>query len=406
MNTKKPAILGGEPTAKNPIPFTKVEIGDEEKRAVQEILESKWFVNGPYTEKLEKEFARYVGTKYALAVSNGTDGLFLAYLALGLTFRKKIFTTPLTFIATASTIIHTGAIPIFGDVDNYGNLKVPSEENADIDGISIVHLYGYPIDFDSFKEVVENLGVPLIEDASHAHGAEYKNKKIGSLGDIAVFSLYPSKIIAAGGWGGVITTNNEELYTKIKLLRAHGELRVLEGAKGAYQYIRLGYNLRLSEIEAAIAYHQLKKLNSFIARRRKNAKKLIELLGDINGIILPREEPGRKHAYYIFNIVIQPNTVGWDRDSFVKALVAEGISARRGYHLPLHKTELFKKINDPETNHFALINEYPEYSKMSFPNAEFLSANSVWLPLYPSMTEEEIELIAEAIRKLIEWKKR
>ncbi len=404
---EKPAILGGPPITKRPIPFTKIIIGEEESEAVREVITSRRFVGGKYTRILEKEFARYIGVKHAIAVSNGTDGLFLANLALDLTFGKEIATTPLTFISTASAIVHTGAIPIFVDVLPDGNINPDELSRLDrCDGITIVHLYGNPVEFNEIRQYAEEQGVPIIEDASHAHGAEYRGYKVGKLGDIAVFSLYPSKVIAAGGWGGIITTNSDEIAEKIRLLQAHGELKVLEGAKRAYEYIRLGYNMRISEIEAAIACCQLKKLDKFIEQRRRAAKIMREMLENIPGITPPEEKPYKKHAYYIFNISVDPNAIGWDRDAFVNALNAEGIMARKGYHIPLHKTKLFSNINDPQINHFAKILRYPNYSKITLPLAEKLAKNSIWLPMYPGLDSEEIELIILAIKKLINWRKK
>ncbi len=405
--SNKPAILGGEPVTKIRIPFTKIILTDDEVHVVNDILKTKIFVCGRYTELLEREFAKYVGTKHAIAVSSGTAGLFLSFLAFNITFNSKVVTTPLTFIASASTIIHAGAVPIFVDVLPDGNIDPNNvREVDDFDAICLVHLYGLPVDFDALSEIAKEKNIPIIEDASHAHGAEYKGRKVGSLGDIAVFSLYPSKIIAAGGWGGIITTNDDEIAEKIRLLRAHGELRVLIGAEGAYEYIRLGYNMRLSEVEAAIAYFQLRKLDAFVEARRKIARYLTELLSEIPGIRTPREPPNKKHAFYIYAIQIDPKVIGWSRDRFVEALNAEGISARKGYHIPLHKTQFFRNINDSNINYFARIIRYPDYSSMRLPMAEYLASTTVWLPLYPTMSYTEAELIAKAIRKLVDWGRR
>ncbi|MCR8487505.1 MAG: DegT/DnrJ/EryC1/StrS family aminotransferase [Crenarchaeota archaeon] len=404
MAELKPAILGGEPVTKRKIPFTQIVLTDDESQAISDVLKTKNFVCGDYTELLEREFARYVGTKHAIAVSNGTDGLFLSFLALDITFGSRVVTTPLTFVASASTILHTGAVPVFVDVLPDGNLdprKVSEVDN--FNAICLVHLYGLPVDFDDFQRISVERGIPIIEDASHAHGAEYNGRKVGSLGDIAVFSLYPSKIIAAGGWGGIITTNADELNEKLRLLRAHGELRVLAGEKGAYEYIRLGYNLRMSEIEAAVAYFQLRKLDKFVEARRRLASYLTELLSDVPGIKLPKEPPGKKHAFYIYAIQIDPSEIGWTRDAFVDALNAEGISARAGYHTPLHKTKLFQNINDPRINHFARVVRYPDYASLSLPLAESLARTTVWLPMYPTLSLDEVEQIARAVKKLVDW---
>ncbi len=405
---EKPAILGGSPVTKDKIPFVKISPLPEELDVVEEIIRSRIFVNGPYTRLLEQEFARYLGVKHAIAVSNGTDALFLSYIALGIGFGDKVVTTPVTFIATASTILHVGAIPLFCDVKMDGNIdpdKIHEIRSDGFSAITVVHLYGKPVDMSQMIKIAKERGCFIIEDAAHAHGAKFHGKKIGTFGDIATFSFYPTKIIPAGGWGGIIVTNNDELAEKIRLLRGHGELRILKGPEGAYEYIRLGYNMRISEIEAAIAYLHLKRIDEYIEKRRKLAWTLTELIGDLPGIITPTEENNTKHAFYIYSILIDPSIIGWTRDEFVRALNAEGICARRGYHIPLYATKLFREINNPEVNHLARLQKYPDYSRLKLRNAEIVTSRSVWLPLYPSMEYKEVELIAKAIRKLILWKK-
>lgn len=407
MPLRKPAILGGDPECKRRIPFAKPLIGQEEIEAVREALEAGALASGEFVEKFEKEFARYVGVKHCIAVSNGTDALFISYLALDLTFGCRVLTTPLTFVATASAVIHAGAVPLFADVDEDSNLSPESVADVisreKVDGICVVHMYGRPCRMDEIISIARECGAFVIEDAAHAHGAVYKGRKVGSLGDIAAWSWYPAKIVAAGGWGGAITTNSDELAEKIRLLIGHGELKQLIGQRGAYEWIRLGYNMRMSNIEAAVAYCQLKKLEQFVEKRRKNAKLLTELLSDVPGLRLPGDPPYGKHVYYIYAIQLDEEKIGWSRDEFVRALQAEGIDARRGYHKPLHRQELFLKINDPSVNHFARVNRYPDYGKMSFPRAEELARTTVWLPIHPALTEEDIEAMARAIVKLVEW---
>ncbi|MHA1608908.1 MAG: DegT/DnrJ/EryC1/StrS family aminotransferase [Candidatus Njordarchaeales archaeon] len=407
---EKPAILGGKPVSKEKIPFAKVIIREEEKKAVEEILREGSLAGGEYIKKFEKAFAEFIGAKHAISISNGTDALFLSYLALGISFGAKVLTTPITFVATASTIIHAGAIPFFADVLNDANLDPKSVQEMfrkqKFDAITVVHMYGKPVEMDEIKEIARENNAFIIEDAAHAHGAEYKGTKVGLLGDIAAFSLYPTKIIAAGGWGGVIVTNSDEIAEKLILLRAHGELRHKIGPEGAYEYEILGYNMRMSHIEAAIAYYQLRRINEFISCRRKLAKMLSDLLRDIPGIVIPEEPPYVKHVYYIYSILIDEKTIGWTRDEFVKALNAEGIEARKGYHKPLHQQPLFKMINDPTINHFAKINKYPNYAEFKLPNAERIAKSTVWLPMHPYLTEEQIELIAKAIHKLVQWRRK
>ena len=404
----RPAILGGDPVTRKSIPFTRIYISDEEIKAVKDVLRSRIFVNGPYTEELEREFAKYIGAKHAIAVSNGTDALFLSYIALGIGYGDRVATTPITFIATVSTIIHVGSVPVFCDVDVDSNLN-PCEIPTRTEGLKAivpVHLYGKPARMDEVVRIARENELYVIEDAAQAHGAVFAGKKVGLWGDVATFSFYPSKIIPAAGWGGIIVTNNDEIAERLRLLRAHGELRVLEGAKGAYEYIRLGYNMRISEIEAAVALCQLGRIERYIGERRRIARIFNEELSKLPGIVTPTEDPGMRHVYYIYSILVDPSEIGWDRDSFVEALNREGVDARRGYHTPIYKTQLFRRINDPRINHLARIQKYPDYSKIYLENAEAVARRTVWLPIFPGMGDDEVEAVLRSVKKLVEWGRR
>ena len=405
MSIEKPAIVGGKPVSSEKIRFTEIIMGEEELSVVQEIMREKSFVAGEYIEKFEKEFAHYIGSKYAIAVSNGTDSLFLLYLAYNLTFNSKIVTTPVTFVATASTIIRSGAVPLFADILYDGNIDPRSVEKIvekeKVNGIVVVHLYGKPVDMDPIMELAKEHNLIVIEDAAHAHGAIYKGKKAGNIGQAGSFSFYPAKVIGTAGWGGIITVNDKEIAEKIKLMRAHGELGYITGPKDKYLHVMLGFNMRISHIEAAVAYYQLKRLEKFISLRRKWAKLLSEKLADVPGIKLPKDTNNGRHVFYIYNILIDEEKIGWSRNDFVKALNAEGIEARRGYHIPLHKQPLFQQIDNPRINFMAHVVNYPEYKKLSLPVAEDFCRRSIWLPMHPNLNEEKVEKIAEAVKKLV-----
>ncbi|ADP77842.1 DegT/DnrJ/EryC1/StrS aminotransferase [Methanothermus fervidus DSM 2088] len=350
------------------IPISKPMIGDEEINEVINVLKSGQIAQGPMVEKFEKKFAKYVGTKYAVATSSGTTALHLSLLAIGINKGDEVITTPFTFSATSNSILYVGAKPVFVDIDlrtyNIDPNKIEEAITDKTKAIIPVHLYGHPADMDPILEIAEEYSLYVIEDAAQAHGAIYKGSKVGTFGDAACFSFYPTKNITTGE-GGMVTTNNKKLAEKIKILRNHGEVE-------RYNQIMLGYNFRMTDVEAAIGIHQLKKLDKFNEIRIKNAKYLTEHLEKLD-IITPEEVGNVKHVYHQYTIRVPK------RDRWVKCFEKEGINVGIYYPRPVYKQEFYRKMG----------------YKCKCVNAEKASKEVLSLPVHPALTENDLDKIVE-----------
>ncbi len=350
-------------------------IKDEVLSQINKIFDDCKFIMGENVEKFEKNFADYIGTKYAVAVNSGTAALQLSLLGLGIKNGDEVITVPNSFFATAEAISNVGATPVFCDVnDNTHNINVNKIEDKitkKTKAILPVHLYGHPSDMDSIKEIAKNHNLLVIEDACQAHGAEYKNKKTGAFGDTGCFSFYPSKNLGAFGEGGIITTDNEELFNKLKLLRAHGE-----NPKGTHNIS--GYNFRLDEIQGAILNIKLKYLDRYNNSRRKNAVLYKNLLTDVPNIESPYEDPFVKHVYHLF--VIKTDF----RDELSRFLNNKGIGT--GIHYPnlIHLQPAYKELG---------------YKLGDFPVSEKISKQILSLPMFPELTEEQIHIVVDKIKE-------
>jgi len=269
------------------IPIAKPLIGDEEINAVIKVLKSGMLAHGKEVEAFEKEFAQYLGAKHAVAVVNGTAALDVALKVLKIGLGDEVITTPFTFIASANAILFQGARPVFADIDPKTYSLDPNEVLEKITdetkAIVVVHLYGQPADMKAFKEIAEDHKLYLIEDCAQAHGAEFEGQKVGTFGDIAAFSFYPTKNMTTGE-GGMVVTNDCELAKKVDLIRNHGQAE-------KYLHVELGYNLRMTNIAAAIGRAQLKKLDEWNRKRIENARLLTEGISKIDGLTPPHVDP-------------------------------------------------------------------------------------------------------------------
>ena len=264
-----------------------LSIKNEIDRAIEGVLNSGRFILGENVKSFEREFANYIGVKHAIGVGSGTDALVIALKALGVKRGDEIITVSFTFTSTVDSIVHNNGIPVFVDIDPESyTMNVKQVEKAITNktkAIIPVHLYGHPADMDPIIEIAEKYGLYIVEDAAQAHGAEYKRRKVGSLGHIACFSFYPSKNLGAYGDAGMLVTNDQELAEKIEMLREYGQ-------KEKYKHELIGYNSRLDELQAAILRVKLKYLDAWNEKRRVNAKLYNELLGDMHNLInLPIE---------------------------------------------------------------------------------------------------------------------
>ena len=359
------------------IPVAEPLLGQEELELVADCVRSGWISSkGEYIGRFEEEFARYCGCKYGVAVHNGTVALHLALVALGVGPGDEVIMPDLTFIATANAVIYTGAKPVYVDVHpRYWCMDPEKVEERITDrtkAIIPVHLYGHPCDMDAIRDIAEDHGLYVVEDAAEAHGAEYKGRKVGSLSDVACFSFYGNKIITTGE-GGMCVTDNEELAEKMRLLRNHGM-----DPNRRYWHIMVGFNYRMTNIQAAIGLAQLKKLDKFIEVKRRNARLYSSLLEDVKGIVLPPEEPWAKSVYWLYSILIEDD-FGMSRDELMRFLEEHGVETRPFFN-PIHIMP-------------------PYRTGESFPVTERLARTGINLPSSVKLTEEEIEYVANLIRE-------
>jgi len=349
------------------IPFFQQKITDEMKDAVNFVLENEKFILGESVFKFEEEFAKYINTKYAIAVNSGNSALQLSLISLGLGKNSKIVTSTNSFVASANCILMVGGKPVLCDINlNDGNIDI-SKTFEKADGIIPVHIYGNPCDFESIKAKSEEEKCPIIEDACQAHGAEYNNKKVGSLGDVGCFSFYPTKNMTVGGDGGMATTNNEEIAKKIVSLRDNGRLTQSEHDK-------LGYTMRLNTINAAIGRVQLKQLDEMNNRRREIARIYKKNIGEENFLI---ENP---NGHSVFHQIVLKHK---NRDKIIEYLKKNEIGYAVHYSLPIHKQPLYLSYG------------------FNLKNSEEFSSQILSLPSYPSLKDENVKIICEKINEVI-----
>jgi perosamine synthetase len=349
------------------IPFFVQEFTDEMEEAAIHALRNESFVGGESVSKFEEEFARYTGTKYAASVSSGNGALQISLMALGIGKSHKVITPTNSFIASANCIRMTNAEPVLTDIDtNDGSIDLSNNKDS-VNAIIPVHIYGNPCDFDSVKSFAEEQKIPIVEDACQAHGAEYKGKKVGSLGDIGCFSFYPTKNMTVGGDGGMTTTDDEEIVSKIKSIRDNGR-------KTKNEFDKLGFTMRLNTVNAAIGRVQLKHLDEKTARRREIASIYRENLA--HDCILPENKDG-KSVYH--QIVIKHEK----RDDIRKELTDNEIGSAIYYETPIHKQPIYEKFG------------------YKLPNSERFSKEIISLPSYPQLTDEQALEICECVNKVI-----
>lgn len=379
-------------------------IDEAEADAVLRVLNSKklTLLSGKRIKKFEKEFAKYTGTKYAIAVNSGTAALHVSLAALDIGPGDEIIVPPFTFIATASAVLHQNAIPIFVDIDpNTYCIDPEAIENAlspRTKGIIPVHLFGHPADMDPVLEIAQNNNLFVIEDACQAHGAEYKGKKVGSIADLGCFSFFESKNMMTGE-GGMITTNSEALMEAAKLIRHHGE-------PSWYVYDRLGYNYRMTEIQAALGLIQLKKLDKLNQMRINNANYLTEHLSNVDGIQVPyvSAENDVKHVFHAYAPLIEPEKLHVSKEYFLEKLNEGAPITKRIYPQPLYKSKLFQELKGygPKQCPF----NCPYYKTdisydISLPVVEDICTRVIGLPNMPFVHQTMLDNVIEKIKIVV-----
>ena len=357
------------------VPIAKPIIGDEEIENVVEVLKSGMIAQGPKVEEFEQKFAEWVGAKYGIAVNSGTAALHVALLSCGIGEGDEVITTPFTFIASGNSILYTGAKPVFADIDLKTYTLDPSSIESLITentkAILPVQLYGQSADMDEINEIAEKYGLIVIEDAAQAHGATCNGKKVGSMGDMSCFSFYPTKNMTTSE-GGIITTDDEDLAENAKVFRAHG-------ASVRYHHDEIGYNFRMTDISAAIGLAQLDKIDEFNDKRIANAAYLNEGLKDVDGIVTPYCTPDSRHVYHQYTIRVEKG----DRDDWVESINEFGVGTGIHYPIPLYNQPIYKTLG---------IEGY-------CPNAELAADNVISLPVHPSLTKEDLDLVIEAVKR-------
>lgn len=353
------------------IPIAKPLIGDAEKQAVLEVLESGILAQGPRVQAFEEAFAEMCGVRYAVATSSGTTALHIALLAHGIGPGDEVITSPFTFIASANCALYVGARPVFVDIDPQTfNLNPALIENAitpHTRAIIPIHLYGLPCDMDPILKVAQKYDLVVIEDACQAHGAEYRGKRVGSFGT-GVFSLYPTKNITSGE-GGMITTNDPEIAERCRAIRQHG-------TRKRYYHDELGFNFRMTDVHAAIGLAQLRKLERFNQIRQANARYLTQHL---RGVVTPYVPPDRTHVFHQYTIRVP----GGKRDALKAFLQEREIGSEVYYPLPIHQQSLYRELG------------YNGY----FPEAERAAKEVLSLPVHPALTPSDLDAIVAAVNE-------
>lgn len=373
------------------LPYYQTLIEDDEIKEVIDTLKSGWLTMGPKTIEFEKLLSDYLGVKHAIAVNSCTAALHLSLIALGVGKRDEVITTPFTFASTGNVIVHVGAKPIFVDIKrdtyNIDTEKIKETITPKTKAIIPVHYAGQPCDMKAIMEIAEDNNLFVIEDAAHVIGAEYQGKKIGTFGITTCFSFYVTKNITTGE-GGAITTDDDELADKLRILRLHGISkdawkRYSEKGSWYYEIEECGWKYNMTDIQAALGIHQIKKLDKFIEIRRRYAAIYNEELKKVDGMITPYEKSNIKHVYHLYPILLR----SYNRNEFIEKMYERGIGCSVHF-IPLHLHPFYK-------NTFG-------FKKGDFPNAEWIYEREVSLPLYPKMGEKDLRYVIDNIKEILE----
>ena len=376
------------------IPFAQPLFGKEEKNEVVDALDSGWVTLGPRTHQFEEDFAKYVGSRYAVAMSSCTAGLFLSLLASGISKGDEVITTILTFAATANPIVQLGGVPIFVDVMedslNIDVSKIEEKITKKTKALMIMHYGGQAVDMAKVKSLAKKYKLLIIEDAATAVGTEYKGTRIGNIGDATVFSFHAIKNMSTGD-GGMVTTNNKNLYDKLCLLRLHGMSKDAwkrHSAVGSWRYdVSLpGYKFNMTDIQAALGIQQLKKLDKFIAVRQKYASIYDEKFSKIAEIRIPHNDTSNRHARNLYTVQIDISKLTITRDQIVEEMKKRNIGANV-YYMPLYELSFYKKDLKVKPS--------------DFPVAQKVFKKMLTLPLYPKMTIEEVNYVADTLIEIV-----
>ncbi len=369
------------------IPVCEPTLNGNELRYVTECIKSRWISSsGKFIKQFEDKFSEYCGVNYGVSCSSGTAALHLALEAMGIGKGDEVIIPTFTMIASCNAIIYAGAKPVLVDSElktwNIDIGKIEEKITNKTKAIMVVHTYGHPVDMDKLREISAKHNIQIIEDAAEAHGAEYKGRKVGSLGDVACFSFYANKIITTGE-GGMIVTNNEKWAERVRLLKDHffGKIRFL--------HQEVGYNYRLTNLQAAIGLAQLEKIDKYVSARRNNAKLYNKLLSNVKGITTPPEAKWAKNVYWMYGILIEED-FGISMPKLREELYKNGIDTRT-FFIGMHKQPAYKGKDE----------RFPDISG-SYPISDELERKGCYLPSSSHLKKEEITKIVNTIKTIKE----
>lgn len=390
-----PALLGGKPIREDFIPYGKQYIDEEDIQAVNEVLRSPYLTTGPRVEEFENKLCELAGAKYALAISNGTAALHAACYAAGITTGDEVITTPITFAASANCVLYFGGKPVFADINpdtwNIDPKEIERKITNKTKAVIAVDFTGQAVQLDEIKAICKKHNLILIEDAAHSIGTKYNGKPVGSIADLTTFSFHPVKTITSGE-GGAILTDNEEFYKKMKLFRSHGitrdtDLMTQNPFNGYNEQIEIGYNYRMTDFQAALGSSQLKKLPLFSQRRKEIVSQYNAAFSQVPQLIVQKEIPESDTTRHLYIIRIKSDTLKVGRDEIYKALNAENIGLQVHY-IPVYSHPYYQTLG---------------YEKGLCPVAEKLYEEIITIPLYYSLTEDDVKSVISAVTKVINY---
>jgi dTDP-4-amino-4,6-dideoxygalactose transaminase len=350
---------------------------EEINGAIREVIESAAFAGGPFVARFEEDFAAFCDSRYAVGVGSGTEALWFALLAMGVGPGDEVITVPNSFMATAEAITYCGAKPVFVDVDERTYTMDPAGlyrvVTARTKAIIPVHLFGQPADMDPILQFARKHGLFVVEDAAQAHGAVYKGRRVGTLGDAACFSFYPGKNLGALGEAGAVVTNSDELQERVRILRDHGQIR-------KYHHTMVGWNGRMDGIQGAVLRIKLRHLERGNQLRRSHATYYDAALQSIEEVVTPFRAANALHVYHIYAIRVR------DRDELMRQLADKGIGSGVHYPVPIHLQEAYRSLR---------------YGPGAFPIAERCAREFVSLPMFPELTSAQLEVVIQGVKEAV-----
>lgn len=393
---EKPAIEGGKPVRETPIFYGHQYIDEADIQAVVEVLKSDFLTCGPKIGELEEKLCKLTGAKYAVVCANGTAALHMAAMAAGVGAGDEVITTPITFAASANCALYCGARPVFADINpqtyNIDPASVEAAVTPRTKAVVVVDYTGQSVEIDAIRKICRRHNLILIEDGAHVIGTKYRGAANGSLSDMTTFSFHPVKTVT-GGEGGAVLTNDEELYKKLLLYRAHGITRdesLMEHEVDGpwyYEQIALGFNYRLTDMQAALIISQLDKLQMFSERRKQIVKRYNEAFSEMPELFVQREIPESDTTRHLYILRIVPEKLNIDRRQFFDALSAEKVCCNVHY-IPTYYFPYYEKLG---------------YKRGLCPNAEKLYEEIISLPLYYAMSDEDVESVICAVKKIVDY---